>query len=93
MSVSSVANQLLIAKLFMTYFPAQEILTGLTTLYSVFSPLQGGGLSPGQQEVVEIDGEVVLVELLVLLHGGQVNIDEVPRVLSVQSRAVFLYLI
>ena len=58
-------------------------------------PLQGGGggLSPGQQEVEEIDGEVVLVELLVLLHGGQVNIDEVPRVLSVQSRAVFLYLI
>ena len=58
-------------------------------------PLQGGGggLSPGQQEVEEIDGEVVLVETLVLLHGGQVDIDEVSGVLSVQSRSVFLYLI
>ena len=58
-------------------------------------PLQGrgGGLSPGQQEVVEIDGEVLLVELLVLLHGGQVHIDEVPGVVSVQSSSMFLDLI
>ena len=58
-------------------------------------PLQrgGGGLSPGQQEVEQIDGEVVLVEPLVLLHGGQVNVDEVLWVFSVQSSAVFDYLI
>ena len=58
-------------------------------------PLQGGGggLTPCQQEVEEIEGEVVLVEPLVLLHGGQKDIDEVPGVLAVQSIAVFLYLI
>ena len=58
-------------------------------------PLQGrrGGLSPGQQEVEETDGEVVLVEPLVLLHGGQVNVNEVPGVLFVQRGAVFDYLI
>ena len=58
-------------------------------------PLQGsgGGLRPGQQEVEQTDGQVVLVEPLVLLHGGQVDIDEVPGILSVQSSAVFLYLI
>ena len=58
-------------------------------------PLQasGGGLSPGQQEVEETDGEVVHVEPLVLLHGGQVNVDEVPGALFVQSCAVLVDLI
>ena len=58
-------------------------------------PLEGGGggLRPRQQEVEQIDGEVVLVEPLVLLHGGQVNVDEVLWVFSVQSSTVFDYLI
>ena len=50
-------------------------------------PLQAGGgrLRPRQQEVEQIHGEVVSVETLVILHGYQVNVNEVPRIFWVKS--------
>ena len=55
-------------------------------------PLQGGGggLRPGYQKVKHVYGEIVFGEALVILHGGEVNINKVHGIVSVESSSVLL---
>ena len=58
---------------------------------SEFSNFLGSLISHDEQH--QPDGEVVSVEVLDLLHGGQVNVDEVPGLVFVQNCSLFVYLI